>query len=507
MNIKSNLILILIITTIFVLFGCDTECGSRERFDSVLGTTQTGKQGTIRYTIRFNANGGTGSMEDMTADSVEIKTLPECSFEKDGYDFRFWATNKDGSGNVFLDKASIKNLTDVYGSTVVLYAQWMVNDANTNDVISYKIIFNANNGTDETLDQDMTCDVAQALIPCSFTVPSGKKFGCWNTEADGTGGISYADGAVVNNLANTDGTIVTLYAQWIDKDAHRIIYQNTKNADNSATPTNYKESSTIVLNSISVVGYTFDGWYDSSSDFSDAHLVTNWAAGDRTSDVTLYAKWNNDEVSYTVKRYFQNISGDDYEQNLAEYADLTKTGLSDAMTDVTADVVTGFTAQNVIQQKISADGSTIIRVYYDRRVIVYTFNADGGKWEDESNVQKAVGLFGAVVSKPANPTRYRYNFIGWDSVVPETFGVISESFTAEWDAWKYTVKFDANDGTETMENQSIFCYVPTALSANTFEKTDSTFVRWCDDKSGVGTSYADGETVTDLTAVGGSVTL
>ena len=110
MSIKSNLILILIITTIFVLFGCDTECGSRERFDSVLGTTQTGKQGTIRYTIRFNANGGTGSMEDMTADSVEIKTLPECSFEKDGYDFRFWATNKDGSGNVLLDKASAFNL-------------------------------------------------------------------------------------------------------------------------------------------------------------------------------------------------------------------------------------------------------------------------------------------------------------------------------------------------------------------------------------------------------------
>ncbi|MBR6061634.1 MAG: hypothetical protein IKP67_06130, partial [Spirochaetales bacterium] len=62
------------------------------------------------------------------------------------------------------------------------------------------IKFSANSGSGTMA--DMTADVGSAtVLPlCSFTEPSCKKFGHWNTAADGSG-YSYIDGANVKDLA------------------------------------------------------------------------------------------------------------------------------------------------------------------------------------------------------------------------------------------------------------------------------------------------------------------
>ncbi|MBR6061087.1 MAG: hypothetical protein IKP67_03335, partial [Spirochaetales bacterium] len=43
---------------------------------------------------------------------------------------------------------------------------------------------------------------------------------------------------------------------------HKIRYLNVKNADNSANPTSFKESETVMLTKVSISGFTFDGWYE-----------------------------------------------------------------------------------------------------------------------------------------------------------------------------------------------------------------------------------------------------
>lgn len=48
------------------------------------------------YTISFDANGGTGTMNSISADALSYVTLPEVGFENDGYVFAGWATSKDG---------------------------------------------------------------------------------------------------------------------------------------------------------------------------------------------------------------------------------------------------------------------------------------------------------------------------------------------------------------------------------------------------------------------------
>lgn len=91
--------------------------------------------------------------------------------------------------------------------TVDLYPIW-------NNPITYSIEYKANceNSTGSTAKSQHTYDVEQKLTPNGFQ-REGYSFTGWNTNADGTG-IGYKDSAIVKNLATTNNTTVTLYAQW-----------------------------------------------------------------------------------------------------------------------------------------------------------------------------------------------------------------------------------------------------------------------------------------------------
>ena len=63
---------------------------------------------------------------------------------------------------------------------------------------------------------------------------------------------------------------------------------------------------------------------------------------------------------------------------------------------------------------------------------------------------------------------------------------------------EYQVTFNANGGTGTMGNQTISNNVPTNLTENTFTKEGYAFSGWNTSADGNGTSYSDGEEVTNL---------
>ena len=149
--------------------------------------------------------------------------------------------------------------------------------------IHYSIRFDKNGGTGTMNDLSAVVGQEITLPVCSFTAPTGKKFGTWNTEANGNG-TSYGVGATVKDLTTDDGAIVTLYAQWIEKDAHIISYLNTKNVDNSLNPDSFLESATVSLNEITAIGYTFDGWYEVTNDTTSDTSTDGWAAGAKTAE-------------------------------------------------------------------------------------------------------------------------------------------------------------------------------------------------------------------------------
>lgn len=71
-----------------------------------------------QYTLRFNANGGEGTMGDLTYTHGQDQSLTKCGFTRAGYDFLGWATAADGNV-AYHDQQSLSITQDT-----TLYAVW-----------------------------------------------------------------------------------------------------------------------------------------------------------------------------------------------------------------------------------------------------------------------------------------------------------------------------------------------------------------------------------------------
>lgn len=76
-----------------------------------------------KYIISFDANGGTGEMQDqeatITNSQVVSANLTKNTFKREDYKFAGWNTKADGSGDAYADQAGIPEVP------VTLYAQWV----------------------------------------------------------------------------------------------------------------------------------------------------------------------------------------------------------------------------------------------------------------------------------------------------------------------------------------------------------------------------------------------
>ena len=141
------------------------------------------------YTVSFDANGGTGTMADVTGVSGEY-TLPANGFTApDGKQFKAWMVGND-------EKAAGDKITVTANTTVT--AIWEVIP-----VVTYTVSFDANGGTGTMA--DVTGISGEYTLPANgFTAPSGQQFKAWNV-----GGSEYAAGAAINVAADT-----TVKAVW-----------------------------------------------------------------------------------------------------------------------------------------------------------------------------------------------------------------------------------------------------------------------------------------------------
>ncbi len=77
------------------------------------------------YIIRYNNNGGSGSLADQTIKYGVTENLRTNTFTKTGYKFIGWNTQADGQGTSYTDSHSVSNLSSTNGDIITLYAQWM----------------------------------------------------------------------------------------------------------------------------------------------------------------------------------------------------------------------------------------------------------------------------------------------------------------------------------------------------------------------------------------------
>lgn len=145
------------------------------------------------YTVKYNANGGTGAPSAQTKWYGTALTLSSTKPTRSGYAFQGWATSASGS---VAYAAGASYTTD---ASVTLYAVWKSN--------SFTVKYNANGGSGAPASQTKTYGVTLTL---SSTVPTrlGHSFKGWGTSASATTAVYSAGGSYKANAS------VTLYAIW-----------------------------------------------------------------------------------------------------------------------------------------------------------------------------------------------------------------------------------------------------------------------------------------------------
>lgn len=142
-------------------------------------------------------------------------------------------------------------------------------------------------------------------------------------------------------------------------------------------------------------GYTFRHW---SATVGGAAFNFGNAL---TTALTLYAVWTpNTRTQYTVIHWQENADDDEYSYAESE----TKYGATGAQTSAAAKSYPGFTAQDITQQTIAGDGSTIVSVYYKRNVYevkFYSYSSGWGPWAsspEEYTSLRITAKYGANIS-------------------------------------------------------------------------------------------------------------
>ena len=259
------------------------------------------------HTFRFDANGGSGSMNSVSACMGEAVVFPPCAFTRPGYTFLGWYGYRANDRTFFVADVGWRTeeaiaqaglIKQIYHDrlytvidnswidgvngpcTFIMYAAWKAND--------YTVTYDANGGTGAPAAQTKTKGTNLILSSAqpthasssagSYTVTLNANGGSvsptslnavrttsytfknWNTAADGSG-TGYAPGAAYSTDAN-----VTLYAQWESKTTTAAV----------ALPTPTRDR------------YVFKGWGTSST--STSGVTGSYTP---TRDLTLYAIWQS----------------------------------------------------------------------------------------------------------------------------------------------------------------------------------------------------------------------
>lgn len=77
-----------------------------------------------KYTVTYNANGGTGTMSNSTHYYAYSKALNKNTFSRIGYEFLGWSTSSTATTQTYTDQQSVLSLTSTNGGTINLFAVW-----------------------------------------------------------------------------------------------------------------------------------------------------------------------------------------------------------------------------------------------------------------------------------------------------------------------------------------------------------------------------------------------
>lgn len=261
----------------------------------------------------------------------------------------------------------------------------------------------------------------------------------------------------LTETVKADGILVINY--YYARNKYTQTFKSEKETENGTETEviadgNYRYGTMMPTPAVYRPGYEFLGWEDEEGAGVPKEVPSE--------NKTYIAKWKALEgITYTVKYYVQNTDNSGY--SLSETAALTGQ-MGEEVTAKAADL-----DEKVYHLKgelpkgtIKADGSLVLKVYYDLNEYKLTFDAKGG----ESDQTEVTARYGDKIASPM-PTRKGYVFEGWytDAEFKKAFdGVVPDrdiTLYAKWDVQSvnYTVKHclqNANDDGYSLGAQENF---------------------------------------------------
>lgn len=328
-----------------------------------------------KNTIKFNSNGGSGTMSNVVADTDSTITLTQNTFSRNGYTFAGWSTVSNGSVQ-YADKASYKVGAD---SSYTLYAVW--------NIVNYSISYDVDGGT--VSGQKTFYNVETT----TFTLPTPEKTGYTFLGWSGTG-ITGTQKNVSVTKGSTGNREYT--ANWQANTNTIMLNADGGTVSISSVSATYDDE--LDLPTPSKTGYTFAGWFYNSTEYADG---STWKG---TKNITLTARWNaRTDTKYVVNYYLECTDSSGYELKESQ----TLEGMTGASVTPTVKTYAYFNSPTAKTVSIKADGTLVVDYYYTRYTYTVSFITNGGESIDSQTYK-----YEQVVDLP-NAVRAGYTFGGW----------------------------------------------------------------------------------------------
>ena len=457
-------------------------------------TTLVAQWTPVTYTVTLNTNGGVIASGNITQYTYGVGATLPTDIGLLGHNFLGWYANPNFGGDAIL----AIGLTET--GDKAFYAKWATN--------TYTVTFDGNGAASGSVANISATYDVEFAIPANGFTKTGSHFTGWNTAVDGSG-TPYQPAANVSNLTAENGAVVTLYAQWSANTYTVVFNKNSETATGTMSPQQFTYGAdpvALTANAFSNVGFAMSGWAtsaDGNKAYDDGELVRNLSAEDGAT-VNLYAIWESFYIQVTIK-VNDLLDTTEYDNVKA-----THNAMEYPMTRISPGVYKVSSTPNMSIQEVgytiyignqAVANTTVTQGKAEVEVNYYTVTFDT-RCELDNIVQKV--LRGELAEVPAVLERVGYTFDCWseDSTqrVPFDFEhtIIGSArvLDAFWNAETYTVVYNSNGGSGSMNNGSATFGIDFTAAACTFTKTEQDteyrFIGWNTQANGQGVSFFPG---------------
>ena len=248
-----------------------------------------------KYTVIYNANGGTGSIPSKTVNGSETFSLPTSGFTKDGCELLGWATNPSAYTPEYQLGQSVNYLAAA--GEITLYAVWEIGDLLVADVVAIDFaapIIIAPTANDETLNKYSKDASLLGISTDKDAAPGSSVEGEYGRFEVVNGNVKYTPSGTVDGTeviyyhvkASTNGSAKTHTETITVAPASNVLYEEdiftvaaTGAADWSATGTaaNAPQDASGTSGEI----YGFDSGYNKIQTYSGGNALKTTVSNDK----------------------------------------------------------------------------------------------------------------------------------------------------------------------------------------------------------------------------------